>query len=154
MASPHSPNSGSSSRCQPTHDRHPRKRLRFAAVGTSSSAHHGFIRGAMALHTPGSIGQHRSPVRGLMAGPRPYAYEQVHEEPQGTDHTVCYDHFFSQSPAASREEKDSLLGGHQGTTIHQTDLFSPTVTNPTCSEQLCLAQVTQESYQDMKNKPL
>ena len=47
---------------------------------TSPSAHHGFIRGAIALHTPASSGQHRSPVHGPIAGPCPYAYEQVHEE--------------------------------------------------------------------------
>ena len=35
----------------------------------------------------------------------PYAYEQVHEESQGTAHAVWYDPFFSQSPAASRREK-------------------------------------------------
>ena len=36
--------------------------------------------------------------------------------------------------------------------ILQTDLFSPTVTSPTCSEQLCLTQVTQESYQHKKGQ--
>ena len=38
-------------------------------------------------------------------GPRPYAYEQVHEESPGTDHAVWYDPFFTQSPAAQREDK-------------------------------------------------
>ena len=75
-----SPNSGSSSRCQPTHDLHPRQIFRFTAVGTFPSAHHGFIRGAIALHTLASSGHHRSPIHGPIAGPRPYAYEQVHEE--------------------------------------------------------------------------
>ena len=40
----------------------------------------------------------------------------------------------TQFPAATREEKYSPLGGHQGTTIRQTELFSATVTSPTCSE--------------------
>ena len=39
------------------------------------------LRCAMALHTPASSGQHRSQVCGPIAGPCPYAYEQVHEEP-------------------------------------------------------------------------
>ena len=82
-----------------------RKRFRFAAVGTSSSAHHGCITRAIALHKPASSGQHRSPVCGPIAGPGPYAYEQVHEESQGTDHSVLYDPFLSQSPNASRREK-------------------------------------------------
>ena len=51
------------------------------------------IRGAMALHTPSSNGQHCRPVCGLKAGPRPYEYEQVHKEPQGTAHAVWYDPF-------------------------------------------------------------
>ena len=49
----------------PSHPRRPS----FAAVGTSPSAHHGFIRGAIALHTPASSGQHRFPVCGPIAGP-------------------------------------------------------------------------------------
>ena len=95
---------------------------------------HGFITGAIALHTPASSGQHRSPVCGPIAGPCPYAYEQVHEESQGTAHAVWYDPFFTQSPVESREENRFSLEGHPGTTIPQTDLFSPTVTSPTCSE--------------------
>ena len=63
------------------------------------------LRGAIALHTPASSGQHRFPVCGPMAGLRPYAYKQVHEESQGTDHAVWYDPFLTQSPAAQREEK-------------------------------------------------
>ena len=73
----------------------------------SPSAHQGCIRGAIALHTPASSGQHRFPVCGPIAGPCPYAYEQVHEESQGTAHAVRYDPFLSQSLAASRREKDS-----------------------------------------------
>ena len=76
------------------------------------SAHQGFIRGAIALHTPASSGQHRSPVRGPSAGPRPYAYEQDHKELQETAHAVWYDPLLSQSPATAREEKDSSLEGH------------------------------------------
>ena len=34
-----------------------------------------------------------------------YEFEQVHEESQGTAHAVRYDPFFTQSPAAQREEK-------------------------------------------------
>ena len=67
-----------------------------------SSAHQGFIRVAMALHTPSSNGQHRRPVCGP---PRPYEYEQVHKESQGTAHAVWYDLFLTQSPVTSREEK-------------------------------------------------
>ena len=91
LASPDSPNRGSSSR--------------FAAVGTSPSAHQGFIRGVMALHTPSSNGQHRRPVCGPISGPCPYEYEQVHKESQGTAHAVWYDPFLTQSPVTSREEK-------------------------------------------------
>ena len=58
-----------------------------------------------ALQIPASSGQHRSPVFGLIAGPCPCAYEQGHEESQGTDHAVWYDPFRTQSPAATREEK-------------------------------------------------
>ena len=105
FASPRSPNSGSSSLCHPTCEDLPRQWFRFAAVGTSSPAHQGFIRGAIALQTPASSGQHRSPVCGPIAGPCQYAYEQVHEESQGTDHAVWYDPFLTQSPAATREEK-------------------------------------------------
>ena len=53
----------------------------------------------MALHKPASSGQHRSPVCGPTAGPRPYAYDQEHEEPQGTAHAVWYDPFRTQSTA-------------------------------------------------------
>ena len=56
----------------------------------------------MALHTPASSGQNRSPVCGPIAGPCPNAYEQEHEEPKGTAHAVWYDPFFTQSPAAER----------------------------------------------------
>ena len=73
------------------------------AVG-ASSAHRGFTRGAIALHRPESSGQHRSPVRGPIAVPCPYKYEQEHEESKGTDHAVWCDPFFTQSPAAIREE--------------------------------------------------
>ena len=47
FASPHSPNTGSSSLCQPACEDPPQQRFRFAAVGTSPSAHHGFIRGRL-----------------------------------------------------------------------------------------------------------
>ena len=53
--------------------------------GSQQSAHHpqhtmhGFIRGAMALHSPVSSSQHRFPICGLTAVPCPYAYEQEHE---------------------------------------------------------------------------
>ena len=40
-------------------------------MGTSTSAHQGFIRGAIALHTLASSGQHRSPVCGPIAGASP-----------------------------------------------------------------------------------
>ena len=79
--------------------------FRFAAVGKSPSAHHGFIRGAIALHTPTNSGQHRSPVCGLIARPCPYAYEQEHEELQGTAHAVWYDPLFTQPPVVSRREQ-------------------------------------------------
>ena len=40
-------------------------------MGTSTSAHHGFIRGAIALHTPASSGQHRFPACGSKGGALP-----------------------------------------------------------------------------------
>ena len=91
------------------------------------------IRGTIVLHNLMSSGQHCFPVCGLKAGPRPYAYEQVHQESQGTAHAVWYDPLLSQSPAAEREERRFSLGGHHGTTIPQTLLFSPQVSSPACS---------------------
>ena len=63
------------------------------------------VRGGRPLHTPSSNGQHRCPVCGPVAGPRPYEYEQAHKESKGTAHAVWYDPFLTQSPTASREEK-------------------------------------------------
>ena len=80
LGSPRSPNSGSSSLCHPACEDLPRQRFRFAAVWTAPSAHQGFIRGAIALHKLASSVQHRSPDCGPTAVPRPYAYEQEHEE--------------------------------------------------------------------------
>ena len=52
------------------------------------------------------------------------------------------------------EKKDSLLGGHTGTATPQTPQhFSPQVANPACSKLFCLAQVAQDSNQDMKDTP-
>ena len=45
-------------------------------------------QGAIAFHKLASSGQHRFAVCGPTAGPCPYAHEQVHDEPQGTDHAV------------------------------------------------------------------
>ena len=93
----------------PTHARSPSPikvqvhRVRHFPLSTPRP--HYLIRGAIALDTPASSGQHRCPVHGPLAGPCPYAYEQVHEEPQGTDHAVWYDPFLTQSPAATRAEK-------------------------------------------------
>ena len=57
-----------------------------------TSAHQGFIRGATALHTPASSGQHRSPVCGPTAGPRPYTYEQVQREPRSLSYPINRTH--------------------------------------------------------------
>ena len=100
FASPHSPNSGSSSPRHPTREFLFLYRFRFAAVGTSPSAHHGFIRGAIALHSLESSGQHRPQLCGPAAVPCPYECEQRHEESGGTDHAVRCDPFLTQSPAA------------------------------------------------------
>ena len=42
------------------------------------------------------------------------------------------------------EKKDSLLGGHPGKAIPQTDQFAPEVTSLSCSLLLYLAQVAQK----------
>ena len=126
FASPHSPNSGSSSQCQPTHERIPPP----VKVQVRGSWH-------LPLSTPRLL-------CGPIARPRPHADEQKHEEHRGTDHVVRHDAFFTQSPAAEREERTFPLSRHPGTTIHLTWLFSPTVSNPTLSKQHCPAQVAQE----------
>ena len=89
----------------PTQSSIPGKGSGSRQLAPPPSAHHGFIRCAIALHKPASSGQHRFPVCcGPIAGPCPYAYEQEHEESQGTDNAVRYDPLFTQSPAAEREE--------------------------------------------------
>ena len=133
-ASPHSPNSGSSSRCQPTHDRHPRQRFRLAAVGTSPSAHQGFIRGAIALQIPASSGQHRFPVwpnsGALPVRIRTSARGITRDRPR----CVVRPPSLPSVQLRQGKKKGSPLGGHHGTTIPQTYLFSPQVSSPTCSE--------------------
>ena len=64
----------------------PGKGSGFAAVGTSPSAHHGFIRGAIDLQSPESSIQHHSPVCGPTAVPCSCEYKQRHEENVRTDH--------------------------------------------------------------------
>ena len=71
----------------PTHTRVPSP-VKVQVRGGTPSAHQGFIRGAMALHTPASSGKHRFPECGPTAGPCPYEYEQVHKESQGPP-TLC-----------------------------------------------------------------
>ena len=58
----HSPNSGSLSLCAKT--------VPGKGSGWQPSAHLGFIRGAIGLHTPASSGQQRPPVCDPTAGPR------------------------------------------------------------------------------------
>ena len=126
--------------CHPTRDFHPRYRFRFAAAGTSPSAHHGFIRDAIALHTQASSGQHRSPVRGPIVGPRPYANEQVHEESQGPDHAVWYDPFLYRVSYCSEGRKKILpskaLRNNQAPTLlflskcDQPNMFRITLPGP------------------------
>ena len=78
------------------------------------------------LHTLASSGQHRSIVRGPIAGPCPYAYEQVHEEPQGPT-TLCGTiPSLPSLPLRKGKKEDSLLKGTPEQTIPQTELFSPT----------------------------
>ena len=136
------PNSGSSSQCQRFHEALPLFRFRFAAVGTSPSAHEGFSRGAIALHSPASSDQHRPPVCDPIAGPRPYAYEQEHEEPLGTAHAVRYDPFHAQSTVPV--SNGSIPPQTPSITRPQTFPFYSLPSTPSSSECHCLAQVAQE----------
>ena len=89
------------------------------------SAHQDFIRDAIALHTVAGSGQHRPPVCGPIAVPRPYAYEQVHEESQGPP-TLCGTILSLPSLLQRREqERFRVSGGHPKTTKAPTFLFSP-----------------------------
>ena len=106
------------------------------------------------LHTPANSGQHRSPVCGPIAGPCPYAYEQEHEELLGTAHAVRYDPFLSQSSCCVKERKKipSLKGTPEQPYPRLICFlqFGPAQPVPNL---LYLAQVAQDSNQDMKDKP-
>ena len=90
-------------------------------MGTSPSAHQGFIRGAMALHNRSSSGQHRFPDCGPTAVPRSYKYEQEHEERGGTAHAVRNDPFSNQLANAANA-KNALLPRKAPRNSHTPDL--------------------------------
>ena len=77
-------------------------KVQVRSSGHIPSARHGSTRGAIALHSPASSGQHRSPVYGPTPVPCPYEFEQWHEESGGTDLAVWYDPFLTQSIAAKK----------------------------------------------------
>ena len=57
----------------PSHTRMPSLvKVQVSSGWHVSSAHHGFIGSAMALHNPKNSGQHRPPLCGPTAAPRPY----------------------------------------------------------------------------------
>ena len=63
-------------------------KVQVRSSGHIPSAHQGSTRSAIALHSPASSGQHRSPVRGPTPVPCPYEFEHWHEESGGTDLAV------------------------------------------------------------------
>ena len=81
----------------------------------SPSAHQGFIRGAMALHTPASSGQQSFPVCGPIAGPCLYdtiTCTRNHKKPT----TLCGTISFQPNLLLCQgKKKDSPFGGHHGT---------------------------------------
>ena len=90
----------------------------------SPSAHHVFIRGAIALHNLASNGQHRSPVCDLKAEPCLYAYEQAHEESQWTAQAVRNDPLRTQLANAANA-KTALLPDKAPRNNHTPDLDQP-----------------------------
>ena len=120
-------------------------KVQVRSSSTSPSAHQGFIRGAIALHSLSSSGQHRSPDCGPTAVPRPYKFEQEHEE-RGGDRPRRKERSFFYPICKCSKCKKCICSPrrHPGTTIPQTWLFSPEVTNPSHSELLCPAQVTRK----------
>ena len=153
LASPHSRKSGSSSRCQRTHDLHPDK-----GSGSRQLA-------PLPQHTKASLGV-RWPSTHLQAmasiavqcvaqkrGPAHTNMNRCTRNHRGPPTLCGTTPSFPSLQLRQRKKKDSSLGGHPGTPIPQTFLFPPTVTSPTCSELFCLAQVTQENNQDMKDTP-
>ena len=134
LASPHLPNSNSSSRCQPTHDRHPHERFKVRGSRHLPLSTPWLHQGCDSPPHPGEL--RPAPLSSMW--PRKLGLAHTHtnkhtKNRKGPTHAVWYDPFLTQSPAAKREEKTLSLGGHHGTTIPQTELFSPTVTSPTCS---------------------
>ena len=77
-------------------------------MGTSSSVHHGFIRGAIALHSRDSSEQHRSRVSDPTAVPCPYEDESKHEE-SGRPPTLWGTMLSLPSPQLEQEQGRSAL---------------------------------------------
>ena len=94
------PNRHSSSQCHHTCDLEPPWKSKFAAGGTSPSAHHGDIRGARALHTLEESEKHPRPVCGPIAGPCPYEYEHWRPDQEHTAHAVRWQ--LTHEPATPR----------------------------------------------------